>query len=663
MIRGSLFQLKFSKWFLFLLSATSCLLFFFESPTDLEDYVSFLSGSEVFRRAFLEFKILSWTDLYAIGSPFPFSPNLTRHPLFFALLRLDIFVILRAVLFLHFIVGFLAWLKIFERFEAPPHTKILVLTAFYSGLPLQNYLYTDFWPSIGVCYLLLPLLFHLLLSLAESLWSPILFGGTCGLLFLVGHQGYVVVLVFGLAVVSLGTGGSIKGLLRAGTVASLVFLIVASSQIYELLLTHLNFPPSTVKVVQPPRPSVGQLLSLLLGPASAFSPSFPDYSRYLFFGPATLILFLRAKEKGSGAALPILFFSLIFIFFLPLETVLPIIPSRYFLRDIILVVGLVALCHDRKRSGFGKYLLVAQAIYIFAMFLYGVYTIDPFKTLPPSARLMNGKSAEIAEIQEIYAKDPGLVAFSHNFYHFTSHFGGKGFGNGRLQTHGIRALNHLYAKGVSWEGVIPSPFRFYGTLPTHPSFLSNTLALRFLRVKYILANPAEELVLPDFVEARASKNFRLLRRSNDNFEAFAFGVDPNSFIRRKEPCEYPILNCLDLDTLDSTRSKGVLVDWSQSGDQISVNNVRSDFYPVFVLLPILYSDRWKTSESALSVMPFNNSLVLVKIDKSLKAPALIRHSDRLQTLLYIVSSFAAAVVFSLSIHFVLKRPKNSPATE
>ena len=511
---------------------------------------------------FQESNIL-WNNLIGLGTPQPFATSWIYHPLLPLFYVLD-YQIATLLLFLtHFFIGSWFLLLFLDELSIDAKIKGIALFSFWGSSATFNYLWSDFWPTDFWQFSLLPpLIWGLQRLIADTKPSFIIafFVSYITVLnVLNGHLGALYAYAM-----AIGSGAiwafPIRRTLTRLLPTSFFSLLFCIPKLAVLFSEQKYFPPDIEKFNHAPYPVLDQMRSSLLGPFLDTWSSEPF--RLVFLGFPFLVLAVwKAVEILFRENLQLKFicttFACAIVFsFLPTKGIFAFVSSALLFRDVIVTTGVILasyslqalLLRSHTAAKLGASLQIAQFLQmaIFIPTIWKPFLECKFSTTAERCELRAQKQARCDNIPVILTngdhRNASRVYFSpmaeRNIPHHT------------YATCGIPTVNQTYFKGVSSSPLYPDYRKFYGTIRSQDSVLSDSTFFSFFGIRYLVAHESEPY--PVSFQLLNTDNLPpgfVLRKNPDWSWGRVFRSDDLNLLKKQRPmragCEHDGTLCLE----------------------------------------------------------------------------------------------------------------------
>jgi hypothetical protein len=614
--------------------------FLFGATPDDEEYRSGVLSTQLHARALIEGRYLTWTSSLGFGMPGPLGPSLVFHPLMPLLGFLPADAWIAILLTVHLVLGGVGMWRLGLTLRLSPPACALCAATMLLATPTQNYVLTDFWPTLFVTWTTVPWLVIGFLHLIErkeregSLSVAAATGTLGGLIVANGHPGYLLVYGPALLVLMAWHWRTIVRDWRLWTVVTMAGVAVAAPTLLHLATEFLRFPPGL------PRDNYGASLGLaevrdvLLRPFGAsFTRPFPTTrilgTRTLFFGGpfalmavAAVLLTAVRRERGDFVAAAAV--SLVMLVMPGLDRI-RFFTATYLFRDplILFATPLAAVALDRllaapRARAVGVTVAAAQTIVL-------ALSIWPFLQTTWATRFWpSAPGAAIARGTPLTTTVAAAVAAAPGRLFLTSGVSSLVAEN-RLRRDGLVLNSFAYLgvsvvngtfKGISVDPIHPSATVPYGLINASPSVQTSQGFLDIAAIRYVLARAGETVAANlEPVQAAtdlAGRTYALWRNPTASRGALVIDAGAEHLRPARRPgCEEPGFLCLDPEPLRALTRPGVLDVISEDG-RIRINLDRSR-QPRMLLVAEMFRPEWTAAPREVVIQPGFGGMMLVKV--------------------------------------------------
>ena len=484
---------------------------------DEEEFRFTILNSLVYARAVMAGQSPWWVFQAGLGQPLALTQTYLLHPLvpLLTIMRPDQWA--RVLYGFQIVVGTAGIVSVARHVRLSWPITAVCGASFLLAAPGQQYVLTDFWPTVFVGWTLSPwvLLATWKLLDAEETWHKVLCSVSLGLLGGVwaanGHLGYLLVYVPGFLALAMVHW---RGIARSPWMWVLSIAIagaVVAPTGWQIWDEYAQFPAGL--------PILQQLSALapsdLLRSTADSSAFLDDHAgtRTLFFGiPFALLCVAYASGflRGAVTRWDLIAVTTVSVAFLMLSMLpIPGVPARYLFRDPatlggVLLAGLALQRLTNIRPG-GMVTLGAVVIGILQLVSVGgsawpliLGTFDNTRTDRDMSLLATAQVDTAQSVVRLVQGDPGRVLFLPEFDHAVMDNVDKtntlrnGFGINALGYHGVAVVNGAF-KGTSTDALYPSPSLFYGEARTDQGFEPTDALLDALAIRYVLGFGDEDV--------------------------------------------------------------------------------------------------------------------------------------------------------------------------
>ena len=582
----------------------------------------------------------TWTSMLGLGMPQPMAPNFDMHPLVPLLLFVSPITWTRLLLVTHTVVGAVGMWHLGGLLRISPWVRAICVFTFMLATPTQNYVLSDFWPSHYVMWTAAPWLLLAALKTIRATgpslrWWSVLLGVSSGLVLANTHPAHAPVYAVVVVAVAATEWRAMLARWPWLVLAAGVALAIASPPLVQLAAERRVFGPD-LTIVKLPEPLPAAAVSdVFLRPLSlSDQPWQTDVvargTRVLFFGGPFAVLCLVGLVRGwrqrPALALGVVLGTvLVFTPLLPLTFV-----SRFHIRDPLLLcaiplAGLAAddlLRHRRTRIA-ALILLVAQVMLVAVSVLPLLDRAwDRTGRLAVSYR---GATGETPAVDRLLASmpDAGRLAFSPeiDLEVFLKERLEDGLAENALAYRGRPVVNGTF-KGISTDALSPDDRLYYGRIRVPPQLIESDIGLDLLGIRYVLANPAEQV-------ARGLRMRDTWPKTDGSSAVLYENADasPGAFVVREAGppialspypgCLHDRLLCKDFAPLASVLRQD-RVDVSRGGSSIEIDLDPLDA-PRIIVVAEMYRPGWTAARSdggALETFSFGPGLLGVRLPPS-----------------------------------------------
>jgi hypothetical protein len=613
--------------------------FLFGATPDDEEYRSGVLSTQLHARALVEGRYLTWTSSLGLGMPGPLGPSLIFHPLMPLLGFMPADAWIASLLALHLVLGAAGMWRLGLTLKLSPPACALCGATMLLATPTQNYVLTDFWPTLFVTWTTIPWLVVGFLHLIERNRSEgsqsvaAATGVLGGLIVANGHPGYL--LVYGPPLLALMAWHwrTIVRDWRIWTVVTMAGVAVAAPTLLHLATEFLRFPPGLARDNYGAGLALADVTDVLLRPFGAsFTRPFPTTralgTRTLFFGGPFALMAVAAvlstparRERGDFIAAAAV--SLIMLVMPGLDRI-QFFTATYLFRDplILFATPLAAVALDRllatpRTRAVGVTVAAAQTIVL-------MLSIWPFLQSTWATRFWpSAPGAAIARGTPLTATVAAAVAMAPGRLFLTSGVSALVAEN-RLRRDGLVLNSFAYLgvsivngrfKGISVDPIYPSATVPYGLINASPSVQTSQGLLDIAAIRYVLAR-ADETVAANLEPIQAAtdlagRTYLLWRNPTASPGALVIDSRAEHLTPASRPgCEEPGFLCLDPEPLQALTQPGVLDVVSEDG-RIRIDLEQSG-QPRMLLVAEMFRPEWTAAPREVTIQP-GFGVMLVKV--------------------------------------------------
>jgi hypothetical protein len=648
---------------------------------DLEEYLSTILSTSLSAKAYIEMRLPLWTDTLGLGAPLSFSQGFTYHPLtlLFALIDLQ-----SALIFLYafqFVIATFSLWYLCAHLGLEKLIRFVIITTYIFSSPTQNYLLTDFWPSLFMNWTMAPLILLAIISLQDArtyrenlIWICIL-SLSFGLMILNGHVGhnivYLSIFIIFLLVDFKKTWKKLWSLFIAALIAGMIIfskLIITVEEIRQFSenLERINWGSSLLD----PKIVWGLFLKpFALGSISEIIDiNITTGTRIIAFGiPFALITFLSPFlffqiEKNYRPFIITTIFCIIGTC-LPRDTFLKIISWTFLYRDPLILFGSISAGIFLSQIVLKKNKTVFILLCIFQVLTVCVGAL-PFITQGVVKALYEEKEDvgfnnmnRVPElVLKLRSRGSGRVYLSKKLYEQIEQkrVVKDGIFVNTLAFYDVRVINGIF-KGFSMASLYPDLSIPYGQIKGQESVPMNKDLLDILSVKYVVSIK-EETVHPKLVGVdrwidKSGTEFFLWENLDAGSEAFFLDTSTAAIeLKSVTNCEFNVgLLCSDVSELKKIILKNQKIDVdSRNGKLFLKYEVSSK--KRYILLSTMYREGWRGPKDANLIQSKFGLIELMAPEGSSElmieyAPPLRGYSIILSWLTILTTSIIALIIY------------------
>jgi hypothetical protein len=607
---------KHSNW----LWVIFALPYLYASPKDNESYQILVASNEMIAQYLTAGTLPMWSDLIALGVPFPLKTSWLYHPLVILYAWFGSGVA-TAIIFLFHLVVALVFMDKLSRFLSikDPNGIMVMKGCFVLGSPLIMNLVNNYWPSVFMGYLFLPVIFYylfkVLLGSDQKVVHAISLGSFWGWSGLLGHPGCFVLnsLIIIIAGVALAASQKNLTLLIWCALSGLLAFTIMGHHIIGVMEEVYKFPVSIPRNTEEPLNIFYQFISSIIGPYWAWT-GMAKYSRYLFAGPFFFLFFYFSLKWKNLSRLEKSFmftcFSGLLILFLPIHKIFPLVSSTRYIKDgliFFIILTMVYLIHNQFISKrLRAYLYIVQLVFHLVFFFFSATDYTFLK--PKKGSLMeiykNERHEYREEIFNTLEEFRGRnVMNSKLFFQLRENLGFMGFSHGTLQSYGFHSMNYQHLKGISLDLLYPSSTLPYGTFHHMDHLLHDTFYLKFLGVKNIVSlvsnNTRPKYKAFKEIKVNDENKIRLYSFPENELSAYTpLRYNPQKISDFKDRCRLKSILCLtgiELKKILTIRESSIVTNYNK----ISIN-LNTPLLPgEEIVIPYMYLQNFKALENVL----------------------------------------------------------------
>jgi hypothetical protein len=586
---------------------------------DEEEYRNAISSTVLHARALLDGIYPYWTSDLGFGVPHPMTPALIFHPMVLLFGLLSPATAVAAIYVVHALVGASgAWWLVYDvsgdRWAAALGAATWALAA-----PSQNYVLTDFWPSLFVVWSLAPFMLLAALRVLDAQpggqpWIPAIgLGLVSGLMWVNGHTGYVPVLFIPLAVMFAAHPAVLLRRWPAVLVSLITGALIAAPTLLQLFIEVERFPRVS-RVSYTEAIGATHVWDLFFRPITLTTPSamadavLARGTRVPFLGGPMFVLalgyvlgLLSPRPYRRGVALG--FASALLLIATPGLGRMGVLAATYLFRDGLVLFGLVlgALAWTALRARRPRLAAVVATLQVTVLWAATWPFVRAEMRGNVVARHAVSDTALTQKLRDVGLQYPGRWYLSPAIDELTMRqtLLQDGLWQNTWIYRGLPIVNGTF-KGVSADPLYPSRVLPYGEIRSEAAAMNSAPFLTAMGISLVLAAPGEatapELAEITRVSTHDAIGLRVLRHADPwPGAAFVTGGVVDATLDALPGCRAPGVLCGDFaPVVRGARTESIHV--SRKHGQIRVE-FTPDASQRWLLLSEMYRPGWHVSSN------------------------------------------------------------------
>ena len=624
--------------------------FFFGTLPDEEDYSSTVLSTYLFLHALAAGESPFWTPLLGLGLPQPFRINWSLHPLSLIYLFLPPLLATKLFICAHGVMLTVFSYLICKKIRMSAASSFVCCISILTSTTTVNYLFTDDWPFAFVSFSFLPLIYYLLIEIAEEeknnsrrTFLCLNAGFAIGLFIVCGLASHIMALTIPIIIFWFTFIKKNLPFWRWHICLCIIVLTISAFLVVMLYSELISFGEDVSRDLHRNANLTEHLInaSQFVLVKSIFTgdfifPNIPKYqgSRTIGFGLVALtftaLSFFVAGDEHMRRV-KIIFLVSIILMQLPRTFYFDVISATWFFRDSVNFFGLLLfgkIIDEIKlrripgiRSLANMMLVIQLLLMALSFFPYAYQSINLVHNESAKRKLVNlQESLFLRQISELIATPKDVrVLFSPYLDQERKTLFSEGFVTNLNAFSGIATVNAT-ARGIATSGLHPEKFLMEGELKATPSNLLDDNFLDVLSISHVIAHESEavssSLNQVGKIETKAFGNI-LVYENRDPFP-IAFEADPSlvkqSFQLAKD-CSHNGFLCADFEKIKKSATNFPLERADVKHGRITLELSESK-HERKVILPVWFREGWETDNENISVFKAFGGLVGLSVPSS-----------------------------------------------